>query len=164
MEENKEYTPTHSYDEVMKAIMKLPENKKKFLLNNFNLEQIVSVMGSEDTFISNIDTCQEYAYAWVFIGNILSDLYELVNTPDDASDNVINAYDKMDILQKKETALKLLNNSDFQRDCSDILVNDMERIAKSNPTLKAFDDMIGITKYLKRCVRLGIGTEHKYEV
>ena len=40
----------------------------------------------------------------------------------------------------------------------------MERIAKSNPTLKAFDDVIGITKYLKRCVRLGIGTEHKYEV
>ena len=164
MEENKEYTPVHSYDEVMKAIMKLPEEEKNAILKYVDIVKIASALDSEEICKSNIIACQECVYAYTMVSKALDDLYKLVNAPENATDEMLSDYDRLNVSQKKETALKLLNNSEFQKDCCEILISDMERNIASDSTLKALDNLLGITKYLRRCLRLGIGADHQYRI
>ena len=53
MKENKEYTPAHSYDEVMRAIMKLPEGKKDIILTSLDIAKIVTALDSEKKLCKN---------------------------------------------------------------------------------------------------------------
>lgn len=164
MEENEVYTPVHSYDEVMRAIGKLPEEEKNIILNQLKLAELASLLDSAEKVKEYLEMIQNYINIWTTMCNAICSLYKLVNTPDSATDNLMTDYDKLDGAQKKETALRLLNNSIFQTDCCDILIKDVEKAIENDSTLKALDNLFGITKYFKRCVRLGIGTNHRYEV
>lgn len=164
MEENKENTKTLSYDDIMRAIMKLPDKEKNVILTYFDLNKIASAISTEERFKRSMEECVEYANTWVTVSNALLKLYGIINFPDSATDDIVGDYERLDAPQKKETALKLLNNGDFQRDCCDILVDDMKRIVENDSTLKALDNLFGIIKHFKSYVRLGIGTDHKYEV
>ena len=105
MEENKEYTPVHSNDEVMKAIMKLPEDEKNAILKYFDIVKIASALDSEEVCKSSIIACQECVYAYTMVSKALGDLYKLVNAPDNAIDDMMSDYDKLNVSQTKETAL-----------------------------------------------------------
>lgn len=164
MEENKEYTPVHSYDEVMRAVEKLPEEEKNIILDQLKLTELASVLDSAEKVKEYLEIIQNYINILSAMSNAICNLYKIVNTPDSASDNVMTDYDKLDDTQKKEITLRLLNNSIFQTDCCDILIKDMEKAIENDSTLKALDNLLGITKYFKQCIRLGIGTDHRYEV
>lgn len=58
----------------------------------------------------------------------------------------------------------MLNNSEFQKDCCEILADDFERIVEENPTLKLLNDTLGISKWYKKNIALGIGCNHEYKV
>lgn len=164
MTENNTNTHIHSCDEVMKAIEKLPEEEKEVILFQMNIPQLAVLLDSAEKVEEYKETLQKYIDVCTIIMDAISKLYELVNAPEDAVNDVIEDYSKLDSTQKKETALRLLNNNVFQRDCCDILIKDMERVTESDSTLKALDNLFGLVKYFKNCIRLGIGTDHKYEV
>lgn len=164
MTENEVYIPVHSYDEVMRAVEKLPEEEKNIILNQLKLTELASLLDSEEKVKEYLGIIHNYINIWTTMCNAICDLYKLVNAPNSATDNVITDYDKLDDDQKRETALRLLNNSDFQVDCSNILIKDMEKAIEKDSTLKALDNLFGLTRYFKKCIRLGIGTNHKYEV
>lgn len=164
MKENKEYTPAHSYDEVMRAIMKLPEDKKDIILTSLDIAKIVTALDSEKNFAKTIDACDKYINCWAMVRDALNELYNLVNITESATDNVMSDYDMLDASQKKETALRLLNNGEFQRDCCEILITDMERVVANDSTLKGLDNLFGLTKYFKKFLQLGIGADHQYRM
>lgn len=164
MPENNTNMPVHSYNEVMRAVEKLPEEEKIFILNQVSIPQLAVFLDSEENVEKFKNILQKYIDGYVLIINIISKLYELVNSPEDAVNDVVEEYSKLNSTQKKETALKLLNNSIFQDDCCDILIKDMERVTENDSTLKALDNLFGLIKYFKKCIRLGIGTEHKYVI
>lgn len=164
MTENETYMPVHSYDEVMKAVEKLPEEEKEIILFQMNIPQLAVLLDSAEKVEEYKESLQKYINVCIIAMNAISKLYDLVNAPDNAVADAIEGYSKLDSMQQKETALRLLNNSVFQRDCCDILISDMERVTESDSTLKALDSLLGLVKYFKKCIRLGIGTDHKYEV
>lgn len=164
MTENNTNMPVHSCDEVMRAIEKLPEEEKETILFQMNIPQLAVLLDSAEKVEEYKETLQKYIDVCTIVMDAISKLYELVNAPEDAVNDVLEDYSKLDSMQKKETALRLLNNNVFQRDCCDILISDMERVTESDSTLKALDNLFGLVKYFKKCIRLGIGTDHKYEV
>ena len=99
-----------------------------------------------------------------FIVNTVSELHTIINTPVDSVDDMLADYDKLNERQKKETTISLLNNDVFQKDLCDILVKDMKRVISGDPTLKFWDDLLGISNYYSKCIEMNIGTNHKYEV
>lgn len=94
----------------------------------------------------------------------ISKLHKYVNNLTNNTDYIVEDYEKLSENQKKEIALRLLNNAEFQKDCCEILVSDMERIAKSDETVKAINDVFNITGWCKNLIKQGIGMNHKYEV
>ena len=70
----------------------------------------------------------------------------------------------METDKKKEAALRLLNNGDFQKDCCEILVSDVEHIVNTDSTAKAINSIFDIVGWCKKLIKQGIGMNHKYEV
>ena len=162
--ENEMMKSNHSYGDVIKAVDQLPENNKQLLLSKMSIPQLVELLNSAEKFDEYRTTVETYINVMVFIVNTVSELHTIINTPVDSVDNILADYEKLNERQKKETTLSLLNNDVFQKDVCDILVKDMKRVISGDPTLKFWDDLLGISNYFSRCIEINIGTNHKYEV
>lgn len=161
MEENNTTTP--SYNDTIRAIMKLSDAEKTVLLSYVDLNKIASVIATEENYIKSLDECTEYANTWLTIRDALTNLHRFINDSDDETDSIVENYDRLNAPQKKETALRLLNNGIFQRDCCEILVEDMERIVNDNANIKALNDVFNITGWYKKLIKQGIGLNHHYK-
>lgn len=164
MAENEIKKPAHSYSDILKAIDKLPEEEKAELLNLLKLNEITYLLESAESVSEYCQRLIAYADMNLAVAKALPKLYKMVNAPTDAVDDIVREYDKLDEDKKKETALKLMNNGAFQKDCCEILVGDVERLINENPTLKAIDNTFNIINWYKKNLKRGIGMNHKYEV
>lgn len=164
MEANETKKPIHSYSEVMRAIDKLPEEEKTELLEFLKLNEITYLLESAESVTAYCNDLIAYTNKLIAVAKALPNVYKMVNAPTDAVDDIVCEYDKLDEDKKKETALKLMNNGAFQKDCCEILVGDVERLVNENPTLKAIDNSFNIIGWYKKNIERGIGMNHKYEV
>lgn len=164
MVENEIKKPIHSYSDVLKAIDKLPDDEKTELLEFLKLNEITYLMDNAESVTAYCNDLIAYTNKFIAIAKALPKLYKMVNAPTDAVDDIVSEYDKLDEDKKRETALKLMNNGAFQKDCCEILVGDVERLVNENPTLRVINDGFNIIGWYKKNVERGIGMNHKYEV
>lgn len=163
-EETNTNNSTHIYDVVLKAITKLPDEEKEALLNLMTINNLVSLLVSQENLNEYVDNVLRVLDQYSLLVKALSDICNIMNETMDGVSDLVCDYDKLDADKKKEATLKLMNNSAFQKDCCDILVRDMERIVNEDATVKAFNDMFNITGWYKKLIKQGIGMNHKYEV
>ena len=79
-------------------------------------------------------------------------------------DTISEKYDALDDDEKKYIVLNLMNNPDFQKKCCEILCRDMKRCINDDATLKALDQLFGVSKYFDRLISAGIGCDHEYRI
>ena len=77
---------------------------------------------------------------------------------------IIERYEELDADGKFDTALALMNESSFQKDCSKILIDEYKRLAKTDPVIGALDKVLNIGGYFEGVLERGIGCDHKYIV
>lgn len=163
-EETNTNNSTHIYDVVLKAITKLPDEEKEALLNLMTINNLVSLLVSQENLNEYVDNVLRVLDQYSLLVKALSDICNIMNETMDGVSDLVCDYDKLDADNKKEATLRLMNNSAFQKDCCEILVEDMERIVNEDATVKAFNDMFNITGWYKKLIKQGIGMNHKYEV
>ena len=156
--------PVLSYEEVMKAISKLDDEEKDIVLKQLNLNELAYVLEERSVMKEYCKKLEDIARKSDVMKKAMLKLCVYVNTPTDEAEDAVREYEKLDRDKKKETALKLLNNSDFQKDCCDILVKYFERIVEENPTLKLLNDTFNISDWYKKNIARGIGCNHEYVV
>ena len=164
MTENTNANSALTYSEVIRAVERLTEEEKQIILNMTNIEQLSLLMTSKEAVDDYKKLLEEHIRTCHVAIGAMSKLYEYVNNLTNDTDFIVGNYEKLTDAQKKEIALRLLNNNVFQKDCCNILVSDVEKIIKENPTLKAINDTFNIVGFYKKNIERGIGMNHKYEV
>jgi len=160
-EEVKEYTN----GDVLKVINKLPEYARDILLTCTNISDIRKALNKEFDFQSYYENLMLLADYYKVTAETLKRIMENVDSMlMDEPRSFSSDYDHLSDAEKKNTALELLNNSDFQKNCCDILVKDFHRIVKEDSFLSALDNLLGLGKYYDKCIRAGIGCNHKYQI
>lgn len=155
---------THMYDVVMKAVAKLPDTEKETLMSQMTIQQLTNLLVSKDNLNvymkSIIDTINVYSS----LTSALTKVCNALNESIDGVDDIVCNYDKLEAGKKKEAALKLMNNAEFQKNCCEILVYDMERIVETDANVKAINSIFDIVGWCKKMIKQGIGMDHHYEV
>lgn len=160
----------YTYDDLLQAVSSLDDEKKIFLMQAVDMRHVLSMMNSDKAFektMKNIDTYIAYYQLMQAYLKDLKDCLEsgnYVTSSIISKDTILEVYNNLEDGEKKSVILDLMNNADFQRKCSEILVCDFKRIVNSNPSLKVIDNLIGLGKYFDQSIQLGIGCNHKYEV
>lgn len=162
-EETNTNNSTHIYDVVLKAITKLPDEEKEALLNLMTINNLVSLIVSQENLNEYVDNVLRVLDQYSLLVKALSDICNIMNDTMDGVSDLVCDYDKLDADKKKEATLKLMNNADFQKDCCEILVGDMERIVNEDSTVKAINDVFNITGWYKKLIKQGIGLNHEYK-
>lgn len=164
MEENTSTNTIHIYDVVMRAVSKLPDVEKETLMNQLTIQQLTNLLVSQDNMNAYIQSIIDTINVYNSLTSALTKVCNALNGCIDGVDDIVCDYDKLGADKKKEAALKLLNNAEFQKNCCEIMVSDMERIAKTDVNVKAINDVFNITGWCKNLIKRGIGMNHKYEV
>lgn len=162
-EETNTNNSIHIYDVVLKAITKLPDEEKEALLNLMTINNLVSLIVSQENLNEYVDNVLRVLDQYSLLVKSLSDICNIMNDTMDGVSDLVCDYDKLDADKKKEATLRLMNNADFQEDCCEILVGDMERIVEEDTTVKAFNDIFNITNWYKKLIKQGIGLNHEYK-
>lgn len=155
---------THLYDVIMRAIIRLPEKEKETLMDQLTIPQITYLLISKENMDEYVKKILDLLETLTNLLSAISKLSDNVTNCIDGVDDIVGDYNNLNADEKKEAALKLLNNGDFQKNCCEILVGDMERIAKTDVNVKAINDVFNITGWCKNLIKRGIGMNHKYEV
>lgn len=165
MEETK-----YTYEDLFKALNSLEDDKKNTLLEGFKASDLLDVMNSEKKYEDTIKALDEYVAYYQLMQAYLMNLKEklelgdFISNKEISKDTILEDYNDLKEDEKKAVVLNLMNNADFQKKYCEILAVDFKRIVNSDATLKAIDNLIGVSRYFDRMVYLGIGCNHKYEV
>lgn len=165
MEENK-----FTYEDVFNALNSMDEEKRAFLLEKVTVSSLLSGLNSEEggeEAIKEIDDC---IAQWQLLESYLLELktrlvtgeYNATSVVD--KDTISEKYDDLKEDDKKYVVLNLMNNPDFQKKCCEILCSDMKRCINDDATLKALDQLFGVSKYFDRLISAGIGCDHEYRI
>ena len=155
---------THMYDVVMKAVSKLPDKEKETLMSQMTIQQLTNLLVSHDNMNDYIQSIIDTINLYNSLTSALTKVCNALNECIDGVDDIVCDYDKLETDKKKEAALRLLNNGDFQKDCCEILVSDVEHIVNTDSTAKAINSIFDIVGWCKKLIKQGIGMDHKYEV
>lgn len=161
LKETKEYTN----GDILKVLGKMPENESAVILACLSIPRIRDILNDEKEYENYCNNVEVIAKAYRMFADVFSGFKETVDAllVDNAKD-ISSSYDNLPETEKKKTALELLNNTDFQKNCCDILVRDYERIVAEDSTCNALDKLLGISKYFRKCIETGLGCDHEYEV
>lgn len=61
----------HTYEEVFKAVNKLPKQERYIILTNLNLEQVAQLMDSKEVLDNFCNGAYLYAYTYYKLGDAL---------------------------------------------------------------------------------------------
>lgn len=165
MEENK-----FTYMEFFKVVNNMDEDKREFFLTNIEIPALLKTLNSEEEFESLIKELDEDAAYYQLMASYLLEVkskldsgkYRTTGAID--KDTISEKYDALDEDEKKHIVLNLMNNPDFQKKCCEILCSDMKRCINDDATLKALDQLFGVSKYFDRLISAGIGCDHEYRI
>lgn len=158
---------SYTYDEYLQvlygALRTLTDDEKDSVLSNLKLKEIFAFLTTDKK--EEID-----GYVFELRNTILTYLKfhnafcKLLKIEPLKSETIIERYRELDKDSKFNLAFELMNEPDFQKDCSRILINNYKRQAKSDPMIGAIDKVLNIGSYFERALAQSIGCEHKYEV
>lgn len=164
MEENK-----FTYEDIFNALNSMDAEKEFFLLENIN-DSMLYALNSEGRFDQKLKEIDNHIAQWQLLESYLLELktrlvtgeYNAASAID--KDTISEKYDDLKENDKKYVVLTLMNNPDFQKKCCEILCCDMKRCINDDATLKALDQLFGVSKYFDRLISAGIGCDHEYRI
>ena len=165
MEENK-----YTYEDVFNVLNSMDEEKRDFLLEKINISSMLCALNSEDCFDQAIKEFDDCIAQWQLLEAYLAELKTKLVTGECNvvgvmnKDTVSEKYNQLKDDDKRHVVLNLMNNPDFQKKCCEILCSDMKRCINDDATLKALDQLFGVSKYFDRLISAGIGCDHKYRI
>ncbi len=157
----------YTYDEYLQIVFgeleKLTNEEKDSLLSNLKLHEIFAFITTDekekvDGYINELRTT---ILDYLRFHNALCKLLGIESLKDKT---IVESYRELDADCKFKTTLDLMNEPDFQKDCSQILVDDYKRLAKSDPFIEAINKTLNVSGYFEKLLKQGIGCNHKYEV
>lgn len=146
--ENNEEKEVREYtnEDILKAIGKLPEDYQNVLMANLTIYNIKNLINSKKDYEDFYSDYIYKAYCYSIIASAMKELFETIDSKlEDEPKDFSDEYGKLSDVEKKQTALEMLNNKDFQKNCLAILLR-------------------GAGKYLRKCVETSSGCDHKYGV
>ena len=148
----------YTYDELFKACGVLNDKEKKLLFECFYSNNLLDIMNDEILFKQYCIMFNEYERRYNELNLAFKRVYlALKNKNENEIKEFVSDYVKLPEEHKKQVALNMLNQPDFQRNCCDILVKEYERNVKTDSTLAALDKALGLGKYFRNLVEKGIG-------
>lgn len=165
MKENK-----YTYEDVFNALNSMDEEKREFLIERTDMPELLNLLNSEDAFEATLENVDDYIARYQLWQSYLLELKTRLVTGEHRTtgaidkDTISEKYAVLDDDEKKYIVLNLMNNADFQKKCCEILCSDMKRSINDDATLKALDQLFGVSKYFDRLISAGIGCEHKYRI
>ncbi len=152
----------YNCSDILKAALQLKEDEREALFQFYTVPNVAEILNG-----NVYESCRyiiEHAEKLIKAAGAIRQIYKLLNTNIFVEKEFSSNYDGLSEDKRKKVVLELMNNFDFQRNCVEVMVKDYERIVQSNNTLSAIDNLLGIGKYFKDCVKTGIGCDHIYEV
>lgn len=157
----------HTYDEYLEtvygALRTLTDDEKDSVLSNLKLQEIFAFLTTDekekvDEYVNGlVNTIISYLKFYNALCKLLG-----IELPKEKT--IVESYKELDTDKKFYMALALMNEPEFQKDCSKILIDDYKRLAKSDPVIGALDKLLNVGGYFERALAHGIGCDHKYEV
>lgn len=156
----KDYTCDKYLETVLDALKPLTDEEKKSILSALKLNEIYDLLTKEEVASKYLEELRKTIMFYLEYHNVLCKLFGLKEPKDKT---VTEKYKELDDDSKFNTALELMNEPSFQKDCSKILINDFKKVAKSDQTLSAIDKLFNISGYFEKALERGIACNHKYE-
>ena len=157
--ENKNY---NEYLEiVLKALKPLTDEEKDYIFCNLKINEIHNLLTKGEEAGKYLTELRNTIFNYMKFHEAICKMFGFEPLK---RQTIAEEYKELDAEGKFDTALALMNESDFQKDCSEILFADMKRIVESDPTLSAINKLFNITGYYEKAIKLGIGCDHKYIV
>lgn len=165
MEESK-----YTYEDVFNVLNSMDEEKREFLIERTDMPELLNLLNSEEAFEATLENVDGYIARYQLWQSYLLELKTRLVTGEHNATSVIDKdtipekYDELKDGDKRRVVLNLMNNPDFQKKCCEILCSDMKRCISDDATLKALDQLFGVSKYFDRLISADIGCEHKYRI
>ena len=165
MEKNK-----YTYEDVFNALNSMDEEKRELLIERTDTYELLNLLNSEDVFEATLENVDDYIARYQLWQSYLLELKTRLVTGEYRAtgaidkDTISEKYAALDDDEKKYIVLNLMNNPDFQKKCCEILCCDMKRCINDDATLKALDQLFGVSKYFDRLISAGIGCDHEYRI
>ena len=160
----------YTYEEVFNALNSMDEEKSEFLIERTDMPELLNLLNSEDAFKATLKNVDDYIARYQLWQSYLLELKTKLVTGECNVASVMNKdtvsekYDQLKDGDKRHVVLNLMNNPDFQKKCCEIQCSDMKRCINDDATLKALDQLFGVSKYFDRLISAGIGCDHKYRI
>lgn len=153
----------YTYDEylqiVFEALDTLTNEEKEAVLSKISLYDLFSLMmTNEKDKESYIASLGSLILSYL---NFCIILCKLIGVELPQNKTLVETYRELNADEKFDAALGLMNETDFQKDCSKILVNDFKKMTKSNPIANAIDKTLNLGEYFEKSIERGIGCSHK---
>lgn len=156
----------YTYDEYLEtvygALRTLTDDEKDSVLSNLKPHEIFAFLTTDEK-----EKVNEYVknFENTLLANLryYNALCKLLGIELPKEKTIVESYRELNTDNKFDTALALMNEPDFQRDCSKILIDDYRRLAKSDPVIGALDKLLNMSGYFEKALAQGIGCDHKYE-
>lgn len=158
-----DYTYEKYLETVYGALRTLTDDEKDCVLSNLNPREIFALLATDkkenvDEFINGLKRMFQVYFRYHNAMCKLLGIEPLKNK------TITEQYKELNEKDRFDTALALMNEPSFQKDCSKILINDYKRIAKSDPTIRALEKVLNVGGHLENLLQQGIGSDHKYEI
>ena len=156
---------TYTYDEYLQtlfgALQTLTDEEKDSLLTNLKPSEIFAflTMEEKEKIDEYIVELRKTILSYLKFHNAICKLLKIDLLEDKT---IVEMYRELDADKKFESALDLMNEPDFQKDCSQILINDYKRLVKSDSFIGALDKLLNVSGCFERLLEQGIGCNHKY--
>lgn len=159
----RDYTYNEYLETVYGALRTLTDDEKDCILSNLKPHDIFVYIttNEKDKVDEYINELRRTILTSLRYHNALCKLLGIEPVKDKT---IVEQYEELDTDSKFNTALALMNEPSFQKDCSEILLADMKRIVESDSTLSAINKLFNITGYYEKALKQGIGCDHKYIV
>jgi len=157
----------YTYDEYLQtlygALGTLTDDEKDSILSNLQPRDIFALITTDEKekVDGYINELRSTLICYLKFHNALCKLLGIESLKDKT---IVESYRELDADCKFKTTLDLMNEPDFQKDCSQILVDDYKRMAKSDSLIGAIDKVLNVSGCFGRLLKQGIGCDHKYEV
>ena len=137
MEEIKQVTEQKiAYDEVLKALERLPEEEKEMILNFMKVDELRNILNTSESADKYSMDLLAFARIYASISDIIQKLSRYITNPESEVDVMMKKYSELDDVEKKNIALNMLGQKEFLKDGREILQEEFDKWEKMNPRTK----------------------------
>lgn len=131
-----------TYEDVLKAVNRLPEEEKELLLNFMKVEELRNILNTSDSASKYSNDLLSFARFYASISDIIQRLSRYITNPESEVDVMMKKYSELDDTEKKNIALNMLGQKEFLKDGREILQEEFDKWEKMNPRTKILSNSL----------------------